>query len=422
MIRPARKPTQKVGVRYDSRHVKLKTGEGELKNGTYYFRWTDDLGKRHSVYAPTLDMLRSKEEEITVDRHDGIYTEKGNMTVNELFDLWISMKRGIKGSTRSLYMATYNNYVRHVFGQKRLNLIKRSDVKRFYNSLYEEHGLRIASIDKVHTVLNQVFQVAVDDNIIRKNPCDNVLKELKMANGTDVEKRNAMTLNQQKMFLQYMLKDQRYRHWYPIFFIMLNTGMRVGETVGLTWSDIDLEKRTISINHNLVYYNHLDEGCGFRSSVNSPKTKAGTRVIPMTQKVAEAFEMEKQYQQEAEISCKANIDGYSDFVFLNQEGQPHKAASLNKALHRIVRDCNYRILDNHHGDDVPNLLPPLHCHLMRHTFATRMVESGIGPNSLKELLGHADIKTTFNIYAHLTEEAKARDMSAYEIYIDDVMA
>ena len=137
--------------------------------------------------------------------------------------------------------------------------------------------------------------------------------------------------------------------------------------------------------------------------------------------VVEAFEMERQYQEEAEIACKAHIDGYTDFVFLNQDGQPHHPASLNKALNRIVRDCNYRILDNYHGEGIPELLPHIHCHLMRHTFTTRMVESGIGPAALKELLGHADITTTYNIYAHLTDDAKARDVSAYEDYIEKAL-
>ena len=421
MARPIRKTVQKAGIRYDSRHVRLRTGETERKDGGYMFRWTDDLGKRHSVYAPTLELLREKEEEIVIDRHDGISVNNRNMTVNELFDLWISIKRGLKGSTQSLYMITYNLYVRHTFGQKKVVMVKKSDVKRFYNALYEEHGLRIGSIDKVHTVLHQVFQTAVDDSIIRLNPTDNTLKELKLANGNETEKRQALTLSQQKMFIRFMLKEPKFRHWYPIFFIMLNTGMRVGEAVGLTWRDVDLENRRIIINHNLNYYKHVDEGKGFRYTVNSPKTRAGSRVIPITQKVVEAFEMERQYQEEAEIACKAHIDGYTDFVFLNQDGQPHHPASLNKALNRIVRDCNYRILDNYHGEGIPELLPHIHCHLMRHTFTTRMVESGIGPAALKELLGHADITTTYNIYAHLTDDAKARDVSAYEDYIEKAL-
>lgn len=421
MARPLRKPAQKTGVRYDSRHVRLRTGETERKDGSYVFRWTDDLGKRHSVYGATLELLREKEEEIIVDRREGIKIENRYMTVNELFDLWMSVKRGIKGSTQALYILTYNSYVRHTFGQKRVAMVRKSDVKRFYNALYEEHGLRIGTIDKVHTVLHQVFQTAVDDSIIRLNPTDNTLKELKLANGVDTEKRQAMTLTQQKTFIRYMLKEPKYRHWYPIFFIMLNTGMRVGEAVGLTWNDVDLENRRISINHNLSYYKHVNEGEGFRYTVNSPKTRAGTRVIPITQKVVEAFEMEKDYQKEAGIECSAHIDGYTDFVFLNPDGRPHNPKSLNKALNRIVRDCNYKILDNYHGEGTPEILPHIHAHLLRHCFTTRMVESGIGPAALKELLGHADITTTYNIYTHLTDEAKANDVSVYEAYIEKAM-
>ena len=96
-----------------------------------------------------------------------------------------------------------------------------------------------------------------------------------------------MTVEQERIFLDYLRKTPRYQHWYPVFYVMANTGLRVGEITGLRWCDVDMESGMISVNHTLVYYNHRDEkGCYF--SINTPKTKAGQREVPMTEGVKAA--------------------------------------------------------------------------------------------------------------------------------------
>lgn len=131
-----------------------------------------------------------------------------------------------------------------------------------------------------------------------------------------------------------------------VFYVMANTGMRVGEITGLRWSDIDLKKGIIRVNHTLVYYNHRDEkGCYF--SINTPKTKAGEREIPMTEGVKQAFLMEREFQSQAEISSKSRVDGYDDFIFVNRYGDVQNQGNLNKALRRMMRDCNDEILEKY---------------------------------------------------------------------------
>ncbi|MFR1990630.1 MAG: tyrosine-type recombinase/integrase [Oscillospiraceae bacterium] len=253
--------------------------------------------------------------------------------------------------------------------------VVKSDVKRFYNTLADDQHLKISTIDGIHNVLHQVFQVAVDDNYIRGNPTDRMLKELKVAHGHEVEKRKALTLDQQELFLRYIKETEKYQHWYPIFFIMLNTGMRVGEITGLRWRDVDFEQGFINVNHTLVYYNHRDE-LGAYFSINTPKTDAGKRDIPMIEGVREAFEMERQYQVKNGIESKARIDGYDDFIFVNRNGLVQHQGTLNKALKRILRDCNDDVLLEHDLETDPTLLPNFSCHILRHTFATRLCESG----------------------------------------------
>ena len=408
--------TSKYKPRFDNRHVRLKTGESQLENGSYVFRWTDKIGKRRAAYAPTLDQLREKEEQILVDQHDGIRADKKSMTVNDLFDLWKDLKRGLKDSTYQNYVYMYDLFVRPTFGKNRLSTVKKSDVRKFYNRLVDEKILKIATVDIIHNVLHQTFQVAVDDGFIRQNPTDNMMRELKLAHGNDGEKRQALTIPQQKLFIDFMLRTPRYRHWYPIFFIMMNTGMRVGEITGLRWRDIDLEKGTISVNHTLVYYNHRDEkGCYF--SINTPKTKAGTRIIPMTEEVKKAFLMEKEYQKEAGIESVGRVEGYDDFIFVNQYGNVQHQGTLNKALQRIMRDCNGEVLDNALEGETPVLLPHFSCHILRHTFATRLCESGINLKFVQSILGHVDITTTMNIYVSVTAETQLKEINAFEDYL-----
>lgn len=303
--------------RKDKDRIVLKAGEAQRPNGTYYYRWTGKDGKRHAVYAKTLEELREKEAQIANDQFIGIKAEARNVTINEMFDLWCQIKRGLKNNTFENYKYMYNLFARPNFGKSRISTLKKSDVKRFYIQLADDRGLQASTIDSVHTVLHQVLQMAVDDNFIRNNPSDGVLKELKQSRTFNNEKRRALTQPEQNLLLDYLKKHHTYNHWYPIFAVMIGTGLRIGEVAGLRWCDIDLEEGIIDVNHTLVYYDHRDEnhkkGCYF--NINTPKTPNSNRQVPMLDFVKEAFLMEKENQQAIGLQCKVVIDGYTDFIF-----------------------------------------------------------------------------------------------------------
>ena len=191
--------------------------------------------------------------------------------------------------------------------------------------------------------------------------------------------------------------------------------MRVGEITGLRWCDIDFEEETISVNHTLVYFDKGgSERCGF--AINTPKTRAGERIIPMLPKVKEAFLMEKEFQEMCGLKCNATVDGYADFIFINRFGGVQHQGTLNKALRRIIRDCNYEVLDKEQKN--PVLLPKFSCHSLRHTFTTRMCEAGVNVKAMQDILGHADAETTLQIYADATKELKRAEMINFEMYFD----
>ena len=402
-----------VDRRKDSKKRVLKEGEYERPNGTFEFKWRDRKGKRHSVYAKTLAELREKENEVLKDILEGINPEKKSLTINDLYYRWVELKKGLKHNTFQNYKYMYTQFVEPDFGKIKIDDLKRSDVRAFYNYLSDSRHIKTSTIDSIHTVLHQVLDLGVEDDYLRYNPADNALKELKRAHNNDCEKKKALTVQEQELFEQYLRAEGQYHRWYPIFVVMLWTGMRVGEVTGLRWCDVDFENEIISVNHTLVYY---DKGgnarCGF--AINTPKTKAGARTIPMLPKVKEALIMEKEYQKECEIECKAVVDGYTDFIFVNRFGGVQHQGTLNKALRRIIRDCNYEELDSQ--KQKPVLLPKFSNHSLRHTFTTRMCEAGVNVKAMQDILGHAQAETTLGIYASATKDLKMAEMNKFEDY------
>ncbi|MGN0665017.1 MAG: tyrosine-type recombinase/integrase [Huintestinicola sp.] len=393
--------------RKDNKNHVLKDGEHQRSNGTYEYKWRDNKGKRHSVYAKTLDELRAKEIDVIRDALDGIRADKNAITINDLYYRWEQLKKGLKANTFQNYKYMYSQFVEQDFGNTHIADLKRSDVRAFYNYLADERHVKANTIDTIHTVLHQVLELGVEDDYLRYNPSDNALKELKRAHNNDSEKKRALTVSEANLFESFLLTEGQYHRWYPIFTIMMWTGMRVGEITGLRWCDIDLEEGLINVNHTLVYFDKGgSERCGF--AVNTPKTKAGERIIPMLPKVKEAFLMEKAYQEEIGLKCNVVVDGYTDFIFINRFGGVQHQGTLNKALRRIIRDCNYEVLDK--GMKDPVLLPKFSNHSLRHTFTTRMCEAGVNIKAMQDILGHADAETTLQIYTDATKDLKKSEM------------
>ncbi|TDP45160.1 tyrosine-type recombinase/integrase [Aminicella lysinilytica] len=402
--------------RKDKSRVVLRTGEQQRKDGTYSYSWMDKNKKRRYVYARSLDDLRAKEEQIAKDISDGIKAEARYTTVNELYELWKDLKRGLKNNTFENYKYMYETFVRNQIGDKRISLLKKSDIKRYYNYLADERCLKAATIDNIHTVLHQILDMAVDDDYIRNNPSNNVLKELKKSHVFKTEKRRGLTRPEQELFLSYLKDTSNVQNWYPVFAVMIGTGLRVGEVTGLRWCDIDLDEGIINVSHTLVYYDHRTSegkrGCYF--NVNTPKTEAGNRQVPMLDFVKEAFLMEKEKQDMLDLHCEATVDGYTDFIFINRFGQPQHQATLNKAIRRIIRNCNdEQFLEN---ENPKVLLPHFSCHSLRHTFTTRMCEAGVNVKVIQDALGHKDISTTLNIYTDVTKELKRSEFEGLDLY------
>lgn len=395
-----------MGCRKDGKGRVLRKGENYRKTDKRYsYVYHDAMGVKRTIYAKSLEKLREKEETLVRDQMDGLNVYvAGKATVNFLFDRYISTKTELRSTTKSNYLYTWDHYIRDSFGKKKIKDVKYSDVLFFYNDLVANKGLQINTLESINTVLRPTFQLAVRDDIIRKNPVDGAYCEIKKRNGGSRKTRRALTVEQQRAFMEYVSKNPFFYHWYPFFVFLLGTGCRIGEAIGIRWDDIDMEKRLISINHSLTYYQRSDDSfkCEFR--VSRPKTEAGVRDIPMMPLVYDVLKDEYERQQ-GEGFCETNVDGMTNFVFTNRFGNPHNPAAVNRAIKRIV--------DTHNSEEEveakkekrdPIIIPRFSCHIFRHTFASRFCENETNIKVIQEVMGHADVSTTMNIYAEANPE------------------
>lgn len=390
--------------RKDNKGRKLKDGESYRTDGRYQYRYNVGNGKRHTIYAQTLVELREKEKEVEENLRNGIQTTASRVTLNEMFDLYMSGKTELKQSTRTNYNYMYNNYIREELGYRKITTIKYSDIKKFYNSLIRDKNFKPNSMEIVNTILHPTFTLAVRDGYIRTNPTDGAMAEVKKSHNWEKPKRHALTIEEQEAFVKYVANSKTYNHWLTLFTVFLGTGCRVGEIVGLRWDDCDFENNTISINHNLVYRQQDDGKCEFH--VTTPKTSAGTRTVPMLADVRKALLQEKR-RQFSEGYNQTEIDGYSNFIFTNRVGYIHNPQTINRAIKRIIRDFNNEEKVKAKKEKrKPLEIRDFSVHNLRHTFCTRFCENETNLKVIQEIMGHSDITTTMNIYAEATNDKK----------------
>lgn len=412
--------------RRDSKGRLLWSGESQRPDGKYEFKYADNNGERHSVYSWKLvasdrlpdgkqdcTALRDMEKKIKKDLDDNLLVyESRKLTLNAFWEQYIELKHELKDSTRTNYIYMYNRNVRPDFGKKNIADIKYTDVKRFYMSLIHEKGFKPNSMEIIHTLLHPVFTAAVRDGYIRNNPSDGVMAEIKKSHAWEKPKRHALTAREQELFVNFTAQSHQYKHWLPLITVMLGTGCRIGEVLGLRWQDCNFEENIIEINHTLIYRQFLDGTCRF--TVTTPKTKTGERIIPMLSDVKEALR-EEYKQQLQEGFNESVIDGYSGFIFKSRDNTVLSPHGVNRALDRIIKAYNTQETEQAKEERrEPELLPHFSCHHLRHTFCTRFCENETNLKIIQEIMGHADITTTMDIYNEATKDKKKESFAGLE--------
>ena len=388
--------------RRDSRGRILRNGEIQMADGRYRYKYIDSFGEARYVYSWRLDRndrtpagrkpepsLREKEKQITADIFDQIVPDGGRMTVIALVRKYISLKTGVRPSTEAGYRTVLNLLEKEEFGHRRIDKVKLSDAKVWLIQL-QKNGRGFSSIRTIRGILRPAFQMAVDDDLIRKNPFG---FELATVIYNDSVTREALTREQERKFLQFVKEDKHFKKYYDGIYILLNTGLRISEFVGLTKKDIDFKEMKINVDHQLQRYN----GIGYK--IVEPKTDSGVRQIPMTPEVAECFR--RIMKARAKPKKEPIIDGYAGFLFLDKDGHPMVAMHWEKYFQHICQKYNriYRA-------QMPKVTP----HVCRHTFCSRMAAARMNPKTLQYIMGHSDIGVTLNTYTHFGFEEASEEV------------
>ena len=383
--------------RRDNRGRILHNGEFQMSDGRYRFKYIDSFGKERVVYSWRLDhndrapegkkrtaSLREMEKQIQADQFDHIVSNGGNLTVLELAEKYISTRTGVRPTTQAGYGTVINLLKKDPFGNKRIDTVRISDAKCWLIKLQEKDGKSYSSIHSVRGVLRPAFQLAVDDDLIRKNPFSFQLVEVIV---NDSVTREAITREEERKFLKFVKEDPHFSRYYEGIYILFKTGMRISEFCGLTLKDVNFNDHSINIDHQLQkraktgYY------------IEATKTSSGTRVIPMTPDVEECFRNIVKNRKPPRI--EPSVDGYCGFLFFDKDGSIMYSLHWEHYFKHILNKYNgiYRV-------QLPKITP----HVCRHTYCSNMAKSGMNPKTLQYLMGHSDIGVTLNTYTHVNYE------------------
>ena len=186
---------------------------------------TDRIPEGRKCDAALHDMILV----IQKDLLDNIRNHESNtITVDDLFCSFMDMRVNLKETTRCTYTTfLYKNHVSDVIGHRTLRSVRCSDVQKMYTEMIHTYGLKIQTVEKINTVLCQVFNMAVLDNIIRANPAWSAFQNVRKTDGSDSEKRQALTEMEQSALIRFVYTSKDYRRWAPLITVLLGTGMRI---------------------------------------------------------------------------------------------------------------------------------------------------------------------------------------------------
>lgn len=360
----------------------LGVGISQRKDGLYTARFTDKLGKRRQKYFKKLQECRNWLADAQFQDEHGNINAWDDMTVSAWFDYWIeNFKAGnVKQNTIMNYKNRFSNSIEPYIGNMLLKDVKPMHCQNVLNQMADSNH-KNSTIELVRTAMKMLFEGAVENEVINRNP---ITKSVKCTKGKESDKKNALTVEQQRIFLE-TAKESSYYFQYAF---VLQTGIRVGELAGLKWHDVDFDNRILHISRTT---NQISG----EWVTGTPKSKSGTRDIPLTKEAVQILNVVK---KRIRINNIVPMQ-YHDTVFVSSHGKPIDNSSYNAALRKL---CDKAGIER------------ISMHTLRHTFATRCIEGGMQPKTLQEILGHSSIKITMDIYVHAMEDAKSREMESVE--------
>ena len=363
----------------DLKGKEIGAGIVQQPNGTYFARFVDKFGKRRTKRSKKLQEVKQWLADAThIDQHSDL-DQATDMLVDAWFDYWIGIKKQtVRPNTVRNYSERYERNIKGVIGNKLLTDVKPIHCQKIFSDMADE-GYKTTTIYQTRIALYNMFEFARENDVLIANPCK---KSLKSDMGKPSNKKEALTIDVQKKFLEAVV-GYSYENQYRF---VLQTGLRTGELIGLKWSDIDFENRTMKIERTMEYRYKVGEW-----RVGPPKSKSGYRTIPLTDEAIRILENQRSKNK----SLKLVPMEWKDIVFLCRKGTPVKNSTYDTGLFKYCDRVG---------------IPRFSMHVLRHTFATRCIEGGMKPKTLQKILGHSNIGITMNLYVHITEDEKHREI------------
>lgn len=393
-------------------------GEGlsQRKDGRYSARFTNKAGKRVEKYFSSLNeakkwlmdaRYKSAHEtaltpfDMVVNIGDDCPRELSDITVDEWYKLWMdTMNAGLAWNTKRNYKDRYVANVKPLIGNMRIRDVKALHCRKILADMEADYAG--STIRQTYIMMGTMFKSAKMNDVIVKHPMDGVRYTKAVHKASSAR---YLTVEEQKRFLQVAKRSHNYRQ----YALILETGLRTGELIGLTWDAVNLQNHTITINKTLEYRHTRGEWYA-----GAPKTPTSYRVIPLTtrayQILLEVYDERDSRKQSPQLEQVLEYtDRYTgekkslcmkDLVFINwRVGLPAKNSSYDTHLYKLCAEAGIK---------------PFSMHTLRHTFATRAIERGVPPKVLQQLLGHASIKTTMDTYVHVSDDSKLEAIKLFE--------
>ena len=368
----------------DLKGKELGVGICQRKDGLYTARFVSKrTGKSVQRYFPKLqECKRWLADARFEDEHGGI-NASGEMTVNAWFEYWIENIKGdsIRPNTIRNYKERFKHNIKDCIGNMLLADVKPMHCQNVLNQMKNDY--KTSTIYQTRITLYCMFSDAVENDVILKNP---VTKAVKYNIGKEAKEVRALTIEEQKKFLEVAKDTSNYNQ----YAFLLQTGLRTGELIGLKWSDIDFKKKVIHIQRSMEYRYSVGEW-----KIGEPKSRSGYRDVPLTE---EAINILKNQKEKVKNIKVINLE-FKEFIFLSRRGEPTKNSAYDTALFKV---CDKAGIDR------------FSMHVLRHTMATRCIEGGMRPKTLQVILGHSNVGITMNLYVHVTEDEKVREVERIE--------
>jgi len=384
----------------DLKGKELGVGLSQRKDSRYSARFVDKYGKRREFYDFKLPVVKKWLNDIKYENEHDLICRHNNLTVDEWFWVWVEnyKKDVVSHSTYKNYKNIYVNHIKNKIGDKYLNKVKPIHLQEILNEMFE-NGFSYGTTNLTKITMGALFEGAVVNDYISKNP----VKTIKCKQ-REVEDRRVLTIDEQDEFLKYSDKSM-YRNAYKL---VLQTGLRSGEVGGLRFDDIDFENRLLYVKRTLLF--DKNKG-GFYFS--KPKTKKSVREIPLTNEAIELLKVQKieQFKLRSKSNNWDNNEDYQNLVFTSKNGKPTGHSTFNLNLVRIITNINNdrRTISKLNNADFVEF-KPMFMHALRHTFATRCIESEMKPKTLQIILGHSTLATTMDLYVHVTDDEKFKEI------------